>query len=385
MNKLYCILLFCMYCLAVLPQQTIHLSQDYTSMQKVADAEMGYYITKEGQIVRVRILQTGKVERSQKIIIPEQLEHEFALFTPEDIIGYGFDKDETKYISATVHYPGRDIKCFLKELINDNEISLYTHETQEGARFFFTKGDGVMTMITDGGGAFRNFLRERAQDCKVRSEIDSYRMKMNEYSLIKMYHAYTDCNINYFQKFRFGITAGFVCDKYHLQNDHEYTTNPAIAYNVGVFCLIPLDDKFTFHPEIVYSAEKVKGKTDNFRLPKENTYKRSSLQIPLLFRYTMNNLKGKNRPYFELGPYMDFRLSGDLYPVFVKGYSEESSVSYEVSTVLYGASFGIGLEHQLSLRHSLYIGMRYTPSVGGTKQEDKEIHNAFSFQLSVGF
>ena len=98
----------------------------------------------------------------------------------------------------------------------------------------------------------------------------------------------------------------------------------------------------------------------------------------------MNQLNGRIIPYLEFGPSLDFRLTGNAFPFLHETIQlGEIYIKHKVSPVLYGASLGVGAEFKKSPKYSILMGLRYTPCVGNTSFDEKEIHNILSLNISV--
>ena len=132
---------------------------------------------------------------------------------------------------------------------------------------------------------------------------------------------------------------------------------------MGAFLDIPLTVKdLTFHTELTFSNNNY---SLNYNTPtKEVNFTANiySLNLPLLFRYTFP--KKKTSPYIEFGGLYVYYLS-------CKNQIQETKISSNIidvgtpfdtdfiSQTNFGISIGAGLEHKLSLNHSIYFGTRY--------------------------
>ena len=155
------------------------------------------------------------------------------------------------------------------------------------------------------------------------------------------------------QEIKFGAKAGLNFSTVNGGNSSniDYVT----SYHVGVVSEIPISEKFSFQPEIMYSRQ---GYTFN-----NDVIAMNYLNIPLMGKYYVT--KGLS---LEAGPQIGFLLSAK---------NEGVKVTNSFTTFDFGFNFGVGYK----LENGLNFGARY--NLGVTKA-DTDIRNA-SFQASVGY
>lgn len=339
----------------------------------------GYYITPQKTVTSIKILKSNERERAHKIIIPKQDGHEYKVLYPNEIIGYGFEGKNIRYCSATIYLDGKETTVFLEEFIKgDDNVTIYIYNSDKGELFFVQRGKQLAQLITDNGTALRNYFKNKAGNCSAIDEIDRYPMKMTRSSILKMYEAYTKCNLNVFSRFRYGITGGAYIEMLKAGDANNYKFNKEVAFYPGIFVEIPLDIRFSFRPEVIYMSSHLTGEPDLSKDRDNIEFIRKSIYLPLMFRYKLTQVRSKYIPYFELGPTIDFRISGE------RG-KPTATLKRQVSPYQIGGALGAGVEYKMSDLISLYAGLRYNASRGASPDETREVHNLISLNLSVGF
>ncbi|WET04353.1 porin family protein [Flavobacterium sp. YJ01] len=155
------------------------------------------------------------------------------------------------------------------------------------------------------------------------------------------------------QEIKFGAKSGFNFSTVNGSNTNniDYVT----SYHVGVVSEIPISEKFSFQPEIMYSRQGYSFNTDVIAM--------NYLNIPLMGKYYVT--KGLS---LEAGPQIGFLLSAK---------NEEIKVTNSYTTFDFGANFGVGFK----LENGLNFGVRY--NLGITKVDTDNRNGAF--QVSVGY
>ena len=161
------------------------------------------------------------------------------------------------------------------------------------------------------------------------------------------------------QKIKFGAKGGL--NFATISGDNTKGIDLVTAFNLGVISEIPVSEKFSFQPELMYS-----GQGYGFN---DNTIALSYLNIPLIGKYYLT--KGFS---VEAGPQLGFLFSAK---------NEKIDVKDSFNTFDFGVNFGLGYK----LDNGLNFGARY--NVGLTdinKLENSSSKNKNSvFQVSVGY
>ncbi|OMQ09529.1 porin family protein [[Flexibacter] sp. ATCC 35103] len=161
------------------------------------------------------------------------------------------------------------------------------------------------------------------------------------------------------QKIKFGVKGGL--NLATISGDNTKGIDAVTSFNFGVVSEIPISDKFSFQPELMYSGQ---GYSFN-----DNTVALSYLNIPLMGKYYLT--KGLS---VEAGPQIGFLLAAK---------NEKTNVKDSFNTFDFGVNFGLGYK----LDNGLNFGVRY--NLGLTDINDVDNYSGKNknsvFQLSVGY
>ncbi|AWG20132.1 hypothetical protein FFWV33_00655 [Flavobacterium faecale] len=161
------------------------------------------------------------------------------------------------------------------------------------------------------------------------------------------------------QKIKFGIKGGL--NFANISGDNTKDASTVTAFNFGVLSEIPLSDKFSFQPELLYSGQ---GYSLN-----DKTIALGYLNVPLMGKYYVS--KGFS---VEAGPQIGYLLSAK---------NESLDIKNSLKTVDFGVNFGLGYK----LENGLNFGARYNMGVSNINKSDysaDKIKNGV-LQLSVGY
>ncbi|MFP5437368.1 MAG: porin family protein [Bacteroidia bacterium] len=161
------------------------------------------------------------------------------------------------------------------------------------------------------------------------------------------------------QKIKLGVKGGL--NFASVSGDNTKGIDVVTAFNFGVLSEIPIFEKFSFQPELMYSGQGYSFNDDTIAL--------SYLNISLMGKYYL--VKGLS---VEAGPQIGFLLSAK---------NEKTDVKDSFKTFDFGVNLGLGYK----LNNGLNFGARY--NVGLTDIND--VHNSSGknknavLQLSVGY
>lgn len=161
------------------------------------------------------------------------------------------------------------------------------------------------------------------------------------------------------QEIKFGAKGGL--NFASISGDNTKGIDAVTSFNFGVLSEIPISDKFSFQPELMYSGQ---GYSFN-----DNTIALSYLNIPLMGKYYLT--KGLS---LEAGPQIGFLLSAK---------NEKTDVKDSFNTFDFGVNFGLGYK----LDNGLNFGARYNLGLTNINNLDNSsIENKNGvFQISVGY
>ena len=161
------------------------------------------------------------------------------------------------------------------------------------------------------------------------------------------------------QEIKFGVKGGL--NFATISGDNTKGIDLVTSFNFGVVSEIPLSDKFSFQPEIMYS-----GQGYGFN---DNTIALSYLNVPLMGKYYVT--KGLS---LEAGPQIGFLLAAK---------NEKTDVKDSFNTVDFGVNFGVGYK----LENGLNFGVRYNLGLTDINNVDNSSFKNKNgvFQVSVGY
>lgn len=161
------------------------------------------------------------------------------------------------------------------------------------------------------------------------------------------------------QEIKFGVKGGLNFSI--VGGDNTENVDSVTSYNIGVMSEIPLSEKFSFQPELMYSRQGYSFDNDIVAL--------NYLNIPLMGKYYVT--KGLS---LEAGPQIGFLVSAK---------NEKTDVKDSFNTVDFGVNFGVGYK----LENGLNFGIRYNLGLTDINNvEGSSIKNKNSvFQVSVGY
>lgn len=161
------------------------------------------------------------------------------------------------------------------------------------------------------------------------------------------------------QEIKFGAKGGL--NFATVGGDNTKGIDYVTSFNFGVLSEIPISEKFSFQPEIMYSGQ---GYSFN-----DNTIALSYLNIPLMGKYYVT--KGLS---LEAGPQIGFLLSAK---------NEKINVKDSFNTFDFGVNFGLGykLDNGLNFGARYNLGLTDINNVEGSSSKSKNS----VFQVSVGY
>jgi hypothetical protein len=350
------------------------LQSNQVEHEVIADSEKGYYVLNSVLQGGIWFLKENKAERARRVIIPNQTNHEAKTLYPEDIEEYGFPNG-IKYVSATISFDGVEKKVFLEEMLNiDDAIIIYVYSTETNDDIFFILAgkENKLRMINSNSPQEVWNIFKNQSDCSEIQGIDDFPQKLTRKKINVFHRAYKDCNSNLFPKFQFGPVANIGIGKPVLKETPTYSYAFTFTFSFGLFTQIPFDECIALRTEILYLYLN-NNKGNPFAMQSTNEiakYNRHSITLPLLLRYTFNYNPWKNIPYFELGPCFDYAFNGGKYRNGVLQKPDRYVILDEATIIpfQYGVSLGAGIDHKISYKKSLYLGIRYN-WVTGNRQE----------------
>lgn len=161
-----------------------------------------------------------------------------------------------------------------------------------------------------------------------------------------------------------------------------------IGFQIGGFAEIKLSEKFSFQPELMYSAQGGNqeysedfGDGDFFKA--ESELKLAYLNIPLMAKYYATP-----KLSFEFGPQIGFLLSAKNEGTFTETFEGETfseSGSEDVKEFANSVDFGLNLGAGYDFTENISAGLRYNFGLTDIyKESDDSVKNGV-FSVSVGY
>ena len=161
------------------------------------------------------------------------------------------------------------------------------------------------------------------------------------------------------QEIKFGAKGGL--NFASISGDNTKDIKTVTSFNFGVLSEIPISEKFSFQPELMYSGQGFSFNDDTIAL--------SYLNIPLMGKYYLT--KGLS---VEAGPQIGFLFSAK---------NDKTDIKDSFNTFDFGANFGLGYK----LDNGLNFGVRY--NLGLTDINNLDNYSGKNkngvLQVSVGY
>ncbi len=147
-----------------------------------------------------------------------------------------------------------------------------------------------------------------------------------------------------------GILAGANLGSISLKDSTSMTLGGATSYAAGAAIDFPLSESFSFEADLMYSKKNstISGLIGSD--PYTSTLSYAYLELPLLLKAKFNF--GVIRPFFVLGPYVSFLMSGTQTFQF-SGTTSTTDLKSVTNSLDYGLTFGVGFDIKVS--DSVYI------------------------------
>ena len=140
-----------------------------------------------------------------------------------------------------------------------------------------------------------------------------------------------------------------------------------VSLHLGGMAEIPIKEKFSIQPELLYSAQGVTDKDDD-----DEVVKLSYLTIPVMAKYYVYETLS-----IEAGPQFGFLLSAE---------AEDDGETFDLKDDTKSLDFGIAIGAGYKLENGVNFGIRYYMGSNiNDIDEDPDKHKNRVFQISVGY
>ena len=148
------------------------------------------------------------------------------------------------------------------------------------------------------------------------------------------------------QNIVYGVKGGINISKFNSNSNNPFSQyDGKVGFHVGGLVEIPLSEKFSMQPELLYSLQ---GTNINSG---ERVIRLNNLQLPIMAKYYIVKRLG-----LEAGPVLDYLLSaklvGDLN-------SEDGREVKDITDIYKTLNVAIGAGASYTLKTNLFFGLRY--------------------------
>ncbi|WP_370519207.1 porin family protein [Flavobacterium sp. Sd200] len=146
-----------------------------------------------------------------------------------------------------------------------------------------------------------------------------------------------------------------------VSGDNTEGIDVVTSFNFGIVSEIPISEKFSFQPELMYSGQGYSYNDDTIAL--------SYLNVPLMGKYYL--IKGLS---VEAGPQIGFLFSAK---------NDKTDVKDSYNTFDFGVNFGLGYKFNSGLNFAARYNLGLT-DINNLENSPSKNKNSV-FQLSVGY
>lgn len=135
-----------------------------------------------------------------------------------------------------------------------------------------------------------------------------------------------------------GVLAGLNLANVYGDDAEQEGLEPSnrMGFTAGGFLTFGLSDNLAFRPEVLYGQHGAKYEQGG----NEMTMKIASIDIPLLFQYTLST-DGNIKPFILAGPYAAYVLSAEM-EFDIQGFTGDVDMKDDVKDIDFGVIVGIG-------------------------------------------
>jgi hypothetical protein len=311
----------------------------------------------EAEIINAGDISNGKfcrVKSGEKTIME---------YTPYQVNEYMLEYGQI-YKSYPIVLKDTASRYFI-EILSQGKINLYYLKIKRGVTKFYINENDSSELTEIPQKDIHTFLSDyiNIKDCPQALDNSSY-LKYKKGNLERFFQDYNNCNIRPFPKFHYGIMVGVAATRLStIKVSGNYSTPKYNDWSisVGIFIDAPMGfTNFSFHPEIYYKRTSISKIFENENTKNDIVIDYSSINIPLLFRYSF--LNNKTFPYIQVGPIYSRTIKNKsiLYE-----YAQTSDETFTNSVKLKqenlgGFSIGCGIISNIGSKYKWFGEMRYS-------------------------
>ena len=179
---------------------------------------------------------------------------------------------------------------------------------------------------------------------------------------------------------QFGVKGGVNLST--VRGDDIGEKNELTSFHLGLFMEIPISERFSFQPEVLYSGQGY-NMTDNNAFIGEVDYKLDYIQVPLMAKVYI--IKGF---YAEAGPQFGFKVKEEID--FKSGSDDNDIIINSEDSQIKGFDTSLALGTGYKFDNGLSLSARYTHGLTSIFKDDAplignaDVKNSV-WQFGVGF
>ena len=179
---------------------------------------------------------------------------------------------------------------------------------------------------------------------------------------------------------QFGVKGGVNLST--VRGDDIGKKNELTSFHLGLFMEIPISERFSFQPEVLYSGQGY-NMTDNNAFIGEVDYKLDYIQVPLMAKVYI--IKGF---YAEAGPQFGFKVKEEID--FKSGSDDNDIIINSEDSQIKGFDTSLALGTGYKFDNGLSLSARYTHGLTSIFKDDAplignaDVKNSV-WQFGVGF
>ncbi|SDX41512.1 porin family protein [Aequorivita viscosa] len=182
------------------------------------------------------------------------------------------------------------------------------------------------------------------------------------------------------QETLFGVKAGL--NLASIGGDDAGDAKTRSSFHIGGLVEIPVSEKFSVQPELLYSSQGAKGSEELLGegVIVESKIKSDYINIPIMAKYYL--IQGLS---IEAGPQFGFLVSAKA-EFELKGPGVLETASMDVKDLFNTFDLGVGLGTSYTLDMGVFFGARYNLGLSNINKDSGDTKNQNNvFQISAGY
>jgi len=354
-----------------------------------AFGQTGYYLTDSATSQGVMLVDAKREVNANFCQV--KIKEDVVVFTPYQVIEYGFNESGRVYESYEVVYNSVPARFFLERIVT-GKINLYYLNSHGNIRFYIKNNKSTnLEEIPQNEKDCRTFLEKYVRDSPGAIG-DLTHLKYNEYSLVQFLTNYLNGQNRPLPRFHFGFRLGLDATQfspvYNLSTFTEIDFETYRNLSAGVYMDLPIKSSpFSIAPELNYKENHfVKAFFVN-KLEYDLIMNYSSLNIPVFLRYSFLNKKCS--PYIQAGPLYSRTIRNATRLLEYNESENDVAIVIKNAPVLSnnmgGFTLGSGIISNYGKKISLFGEVRYSQLYNLDKSSKNLTMSEFSLLLGFLF